>query len=72
VTTDTKKLRMLLPHWIEHNAEHAAEFQAWAERADKACEQILSAAHHLEAANQALQEALESLGGALPLDQHQG
>ena len=27
VMTDLDKLRALLPHWIEHNAEHAAEFQ---------------------------------------------
>jgi hypothetical protein len=31
--TDLEKLRVLLPHWIEHNAEHAAEFRQWAERA---------------------------------------
>ena len=24
--TDLEKLRVLLPHWVEHNAEHAAEF----------------------------------------------
>jgi hypothetical protein len=29
--TDPEKLRVLLPHWIEHNAEHAAEFRQWAE-----------------------------------------
>ena len=31
--TDVQKLRILLPHWIEHNVEHAAEFREWAERA---------------------------------------
>jgi hypothetical protein len=31
--TDQSKLRALLPHWIEHNAEHAAEFRNWAEKA---------------------------------------
>jgi hypothetical protein len=31
--TDQDKLRALLPHWIEHNAEHAAEFRNWAEKA---------------------------------------
>ena len=28
--TGRDKLRALLPHWIEHNAEHAAEFRLWA------------------------------------------
>jgi hypothetical protein len=31
--TELDKLRALLPHWIEHNAEHAAEFRNWAEKA---------------------------------------
>jgi hypothetical protein len=68
VTTDVEKLRVLLPHWIEHNAEHAAEFRAWAERVDAARVQIESAASGLEAANQALREALEQLGGPLKSD----
>jgi hypothetical protein len=25
--TDLEKLRVLLPHWIERNTEHAAEFR---------------------------------------------
>ena len=24
-----KKLRVLLPHWIEHNNNHIAEFKKW-------------------------------------------
>jgi hypothetical protein len=70
MSTDVEKLRVLLPHWIEHNAEHAAEFRAWAGRVDEAREQIESAARHMEAANEALQEALEKLGG--PLERHWG
>jgi hypothetical protein len=31
--TDIEKLRALLPHWIEHNGEHAAEFSNWSEKA---------------------------------------
>jgi hypothetical protein len=68
VPTDTEKLRMLLPHWIEHNAEHAAEFREWAKRVDASREQIESAARHMEAANEALREALGQLGG--PLERH--
>jgi hypothetical protein len=66
--TEVEKLRILLPHWIEHNAEHAAEFRSWAGRIAPSREQIESAARHLEAANEALQEALEQLGG--PLEGH--
>ena len=33
---EIEKLRVLVPHWIEHNAEHAHEFRIWAERAKKA------------------------------------
>ena len=69
VSTDIEKLNILLPHWIEHNAEHAAEFRTWAERAGPAGVQIQAAADHLEAANEALQEALERLGGPLEQDQ---
>jgi hypothetical protein len=25
-----KKLTILLPHWLEHNREHAAEYDKWA------------------------------------------
>ena len=63
--TDLEKLRVLLPHWIEHNAEHADEFRMWAERGKKAGEDILEAAQHLELANQALKKALDKLGGSL-------
>jgi hypothetical protein len=27
-----EKLRIFIPHWIEHNAEHAVELRTWAER----------------------------------------
>jgi hypothetical protein len=60
--TDLEKLRVLLPHWIEHNAEHAAEFRQWAERAGEASEDIQAAAKALERANQALTTAQEKLG----------
>jgi len=63
--TDLEKLRVLLPHWIEHNAEHAGEFRTWAERGREAGEQILEAAQYLELAKQALEKALEKLGGPL-------
>jgi hypothetical protein len=60
------KLRLLLPHWIEHNDEHAADFRNWAEKARAAGEQevaeeIDTAAKELGWVNEALRAALEKL-----------
>ena len=68
--SDVDKLRVLLPHWIEHNAEHAAEFRLWAARAGKAGDDILEAADRMIEANHTLQRALEQLGGALAPGDH--
>ena len=64
---EIEKLWMLLPHWIEHNAEHAAEFREWAERARVAGQEgpasdIALAAEELEWVNEELAAALEKLG----------
>ena len=64
------KLRVMLPHWIEHNGEHAEEFRDWAERAGAARNALLDAARLLEEANNRLQEGLDGLGG--PLEHHHG
>lgn len=66
MATDEEKLRMLLPHWIEHNAEHAAEFRQWAENARQAAredvaEDIDLAATELGWVNEALTSALHKL-----------
>ena len=58
------KLRILLPHWIEHNAEHASEFRDWAVAAGEAQDDIEAAAAQMDAANQALTAALRKLGRA--------
>ncbi len=63
---DLKKLAVLLPHWSEHNAEHAEEFREWAQRAEAAgqptaAQHIREAAAALEQANQALAAAIRSL-----------
>jgi len=72
---DIDKLRVLLPHWIEHNQEHGAEFDRWAETAQAsgetaAAEQIRQAARCLEQANAHLDKALLNLGGPMPLGMH--
>lgn len=68
VTTAQDKLRALLPHWIEHNAEHAAEFRTWAEKArvagqEEVAEEIDTAAKELGWVNEALRAALQKLSG---------
>jgi hypothetical protein len=56
------KLRVLLPHWIEHNGEHASEFRDWADRAGPARDALLQAARLMEKANAQLRDALGRLG----------
>jgi hypothetical protein len=68
MATDEEKLRVLLPHWMEHNDEHAAEFRAWAEKArtagrEEVAEEIETAAKELGWVNDALKAALGALGG---------
>jgi len=67
--TDQDKLRVLLAHWIEHNAEHAAEFRTWAEKAraigqEEVAEEIDLAAKQMGWVNEALSAALDKLGGS--------
>ena len=62
------KARALLPHWIEHNSEHAAEFLNWADKVRAAghkdvAEDIALAAKQLDQVNETLAAALETLGG---------
>jgi len=62
------RLQALLPHWMEHNAEHAAEFRNWAEQAraagqEEVADEIDTAAKELGWVNEALSTALQKLGG---------
>jgi len=64
---DIERLRVLLPHWIGHNAEHANEFRTWAKKARTASDERLAkhieaAAQKMEAANHDFQGAIEHLG----------
>jgi hypothetical protein len=70
IMTEQDKLRTLLPHWIEHNAEHAADFRRWAGMAGEAEADIEAAATQMEAANDALAAALEKLGGSMGNHDH--
>jgi hypothetical protein len=67
---EMEKLRVLIPHWMEHNTEHASEFQDWAETAGNAAPNLRAAAEAMQEVNRALATALETLGGALPHPHH--
>jgi hypothetical protein len=65
---ELEKLRVLIPHWIEHNEEHASEFRRWAEQSGEASSDILVAAETMILINDSLRSALEKLGGPLSTD----
>ncbi|MBU0676313.1 MAG: hypothetical protein KJ950_16860 [Proteobacteria bacterium] len=72
--TELEKVRVMLPHWIEHNNSHVAEFIKWQQtfegrsETEEAAAKFAEAVQSLEAAGAALTEALASLGG--PLEHH--
>jgi hypothetical protein len=68
--TDLEKLRVLLPHWINHNQEHIAEFNRWA----KLCkdsdniqvkEALKNATGASEQVTKELRHALDLAGGPI-------
>ncbi len=66
--TEVEKLRILLPHWIEHNQSHEAEFKKWAAAArhegkEEVSTLIEQAVASMDSANHALTEALAKVGG---------
>jgi len=63
---EKNKLRILIPHWIAHNQEHANEFRDWATLNEMVSADILAAADAVVLANESLLSALEKLGGMLP------
>ncbi|MGD8584727.1 MAG: hypothetical protein PVH65_10100 [Chloroflexota bacterium] len=65
---EQEKLRILIPHWIEHNEEHAGEFRRWSEHAGEAVADVLEAAAAMAQVNNSLAKALEKLGGPLGSD----
>lgn len=72
---DLEKVRVLLPHWIEHNAGHGEEFAKWAVQLDAAGEKDLAtllrqAETALREADSFLRSALEKSGGPLTGHEH--
>jgi hypothetical protein len=73
--SDVEKLRILLPHWIEHNNSHVAEFVKWqqavtGEVSDAAVERLAEAVEALEQGGRALDAAMAELGGSLEGESH--
>ena len=73
--TEIEKLRALLPHWIEHNHDHALEFGRWADTAEQAGHQaaadlIRQAMQGVQQANDDLAKALDALGGPVTVEGH--
>jgi hypothetical protein len=62
---EQEKLRVLIPHWIKHNKEHANEFHRWAKQAGNASDDILSAATLMMQVNESLESALMKLGSPM-------
>ncbi len=65
-----EKLRVLLPHWIEHNNNHIAEFRKWEgearkESGEEVAQLLDKAISDMEVAGKSLSEALEKVGGPL-------
>jgi hypothetical protein len=75
--TDIEKLRRLIPHWIEHNRSHAAEFMRWADLArasgaEQTAALIENAAAQLQKAEVDLIAALEKAGGTAGAHEYEG
>ncbi|HHO47871.1 MAG TPA: hypothetical protein ENN06_05395 [Desulfobacteraceae bacterium] len=72
---DVDKLRVLLPHWLEHNRDHGREFAKWAELMRAAgrgeiAELLEQADASLREADAALEAALRKSGGKPGNDHH--
>ena len=68
--TDIEKLRVLLPHWIEHSHSHQEEFANWAKLVRAAGKEdvadiIEKAIGAMKETDHLLNHALEKVGGAL-------
>jgi hypothetical protein len=66
--TTREKLQILLPHWIEHNNNHEAEFKKWAasaraEGAERLAGLLDKAAASMATTDELLKETLTESGG---------
>ena len=73
--TNLEKLRILLPHWIEHSHSHQDEFKKWTgivkdEGQAGAAAEIDKALALMVETDAALEKALELLGGKVEGHHH--
>ena len=60
-----EKLEIILKHWMEHNREHASEYEKWSQKAKEEGLEDVSAA--IERAIEVMQESNGNLFEALEL-----
>ena len=71
---ELEKLRVLLPHWIEHNRGHAEECNKWAtlagqeNDAEEVASSLNAAFAAMEDVSKYLEKALTAAGGAATYD----
>lgn len=73
--SEAEKLRVLLPHWMEHNSGHEAECSKWSaiareEGKEKVAEYIDAAVKAMKDVNDLLGKALQEAGGAAEHHHH--
>jgi hypothetical protein len=74
-TSDKDKIRILLPHWLEHNANHQTEFAKWEavarnEGLEAVADLIGQAMAKMEEMDGLLQRALNEAGGPVAGEGH--
>lgn len=74
--TTIEKLQILLPHWIEHNINHEAEFRKWAasaraEGAERLAGLLDQASASMVATDEILRKTLAEAGGTLQAHGHE-
>jgi hypothetical protein len=72
---EVDKLRVLLPHWLEHNADHAGEFLGWAQKARElgyphVAAHVETAAEKMRSAGEELRLAIALLGDSPEAESH--
>lgn len=72
---EVEKLRVLLPHWIEHNSGHEAECLKWVDIANKegqesVAKHIAAAVEMMKEVNTLLEKALHEAGGPSAENHH--
>ena len=73
--SNLEKLRLLLPHWIEHSHSHQDEFKKWADIAEEEGQGetstlITQALMKMAETDKILEKALAKIGGKMAGEHH--